>query len=229
MRRLAHALPAYRSALIALGAMLGLVTVTKAQVFFDISPYAGFYVPLRSMLVPSNPPQQNYGYAPGGPVTQQRTLALGAHLTVWSAGRFGVEATFGYAPSGVTIGCRVLACNAGHVVTGSAKLVVPLIGVTSQRSFYVGGGAGMVGHGGPAYIGVTNTTSVAGTVGAGLALKLWSSGSLRVEAEDYLFRPHLGWQECNASYAVCRALVGSWNQQFQHDVILSIGLVFRTE
>src|SRR5881396_3006792 len=96
---------------------------------------------------------------------RQATIALGGRLTVWPTRPFGVEATFGYAPSGVTMGCRVSDCNAGHVVTGSAKVVVRPIGADSPRSFRVGGGIGIIGLGGTAYDGVATAASVAGTVG----------------------------------------------------------------
>src|SRR5207249_11103456 len=147
---------------------------------------------------------------------------VGGRLTVWRTRPFGVEATFGYAPSGVSMGCRVSDCNAGHVVTGSAKVVVRPIGADSPRSFRVGGGIGIIGLGGTAYDGVATAASVAGTVGAGVTVKLGRSRSVRLEAEEYWFRPHL------------RALIptsGSdpqipWKQLFQNVLILSIGLMF---
>src|SRR5258708_33256770 len=99
-----------------------------------------------------------FGYPNGGvavplgqPVALQKTIALGSHLTVWPARRFGIEATFAYAPSGVTMACRVPDCNAGHAVTASARIVVPAIGVTSSRCFYLGAGVGLVALGGTAY------------------------------------------------------------------------------
>jgi hypothetical protein len=220
--------------LITLGAMLSLLPAARAQVPFDISPYAGLYAPLGGMFFCGAYP---CSYANGGSpvppmqtIALQKTIALGTRLTVWPTGRrWGIEATFAYAPSGVTMACRVPECNAGHAVTASARIVVPVIGVTSSRSFYLGAGVGLVALGGTAYEGVAGTTSIRPTVGAGVELKLASARSVRIEAEYYLFRPPFRLEVCDASWGVCRVLPpnGSWTQQFQHTVILSIGWVFR--
>ncbi len=132
-------------------------------------------------------------------------------------------------PSGVTMACRVSDCNAGHAVTASARGVVPVIGVTSARSFYLGAGVGLVALGGTAYEGVAGTTSISPTVGAGLELKLASARSVRIEAEDYWFRPPFRSESCDASWGVCRVLppFTGWTQRFQHTLILSVGWVFR--
>jgi hypothetical protein len=220
-----------------LGAMLSLLPAARAQVPFDISPYAGLYAPLGSMFVPGNCGGPPCGYANGGSpvplgqtVALQTTIALGGHLTAWPMGRrWGIEATFAYAPSGVTMACRVSDCNAGHAVTASARVMVPVIGVTSSRSFYLGAGVGFVALGGTAYEGVAGTTSISPTVGAGLELKLASARSVRIEAEDYWFRPPFRNESCDASWGVCRVLppFTGWTQRFQHTLILSVGWVFR--
>src|SRR5260370_2608581 len=195
--------------LITLGAMLCLLPATRAQVPFDISPYAALYAPLGSMFVCGG--GYTCGYPNGGvavplgqPVALQKTIALGSHLTVWPTRRWGIEATFAYAPRGVTMACRVPACNAGHAVTASARVVVPVIGVTSPRSFYLGAGVGLVALGGTAYEGVAGTTSISPTVGAGVELKFASARSVRIEAEVYLFRPPFRLESCDASNGVCR-------------------------
>lgn len=211
--------------LITLGAMLSLLPATSAQVLFDVSPYAGFYLPLGSMFVWTGPQPYGDQWGNGSTVALQKASAFGSHLTVWPVERFGIEATIGYAPSGVTWRCRVGGCGDGHAVTASAKAVA-LIGGPSRRSFYLGGGVGGVALGGYAYEGVAGTTSVAGTMGAGVELMAASAAPVRIEAEVYLFRPPFRLETCNASNAVCRLLVPSWKQQFQHAVILSIGWVF---
>jgi hypothetical protein len=231
------ALPSPRPLLTTLGAMLSLVPAARAQVPFDISPYAGLYAPLGSMFVPGNCGGSPCLYANGGSpvpsgqtVALQKTIALGGHLTAWPTGRrWGIEATFAYAPSGVTMACRVPDCNAGHAVTASARVVVPVIGVTSARSFYLGAGVGLVALGGAAYKGVAGTTSISPTVGAGVELKVASARSVRIEAEDYFFRPSFRFESCDASDGVCRVLPPNpgWTQQFQHTLFLSVGWVFR--
>ena len=221
--------------LITLGAMLSLLPATRAQVPFDISPFAGLYAPLGSMFVCGRYP---CGYSNGGvpvppaqTIALQKTIALGGHLTAWPTGRrWGIEATFAYAPSGVTMACRVSDCNAGNAVTASARLVVPVIGVTSSPSFYLGAGVGLVALGGTAYAGVAGTTSINPTVGAGVELKLASARAVRIEAEYYMFRPPFRLESCDASWGICRVLPPSnsgWSQQFQHTLILSVGWVVR--
>ncbi len=221
--------------LITLGAMLSLLPATRAQVPFDISPFAGLYAPLGSMFVCGGYP---CGYSNGGvpvppaqTIALQKTIALGGHLTAWPTGRrWGIEATFAYASSGVTMACRVSDCNAGNAVTASARLVVPVIGVTSSPSFYLGAGVGLVALGGTAYAGVAGTTSINPTVGAGVELKVASARAVRIEAEYYMFRPPFRLESCDASWGVCRVLPPTnalWTQQFQHTLILSVGWVVR--
>ena len=238
-----------RRLLTTLAAMLSLLPASRAQgqaapkgplgipsMPYDISVYAGLFAPLGSMFVPGNCGGYPCGYANGGSpaplgqtVALQTTIAVGSHVTVWPVTRFGIEASFAYAPSGVTMACRVSACNAGHVVIASAKVVVPLIGAPSRRSFYLGGGVALVGLGGNAYEGVAGTTSVARTVGAGLELWAKSAAPVRIAAEVYLFRPPFRLESCDASYGICRVLPpnGGWTQQSQHTVILSVGWVVR--
>lgn len=79
--------------------MLSLVRATSAQVSFEISPYAGLSVPLRSMFVQNIPVQVPYDqYGTGATVALKKTIAVGGHLTVWAVRRFGIETTLGYAP-----------------------------------------------------------------------------------------------------------------------------------
>jgi opacity protein-like surface antigen len=229
--------PPIRSLFAVIVLLLGAWATARAQVSFDISPYASLYAPLGSMFVPGNCGGSPCGYANGGSpvplgqtVALQKTIALGGHLTAWPTGRsWGIEATVAYAPSGVTMACRVPDCNAGHAVTASARVVVPVIGVTSARSFYLGAGVGLVALGGTAYKGVAGTTSISPTVGAGVELKVASARSVRIEAEDYFFRPSFRFESCDASDGVCRVLPPNtgWTQQFQHTLILSVGWVFR--
>src|SRR5258708_5373925 len=98
--------------LIPLGAMLSLLPATRAQVPFDISPYAALYAPLGSKFVcgggyPCGYPNGGVAVPLGQPVALQKTIALGSHLTVWPARRFGIEAPFAYGPSGVRMAGRM--------------------------------------------------------------------------------------------------------------------------
>src|SRR5260370_40829400 len=101
--------------------MVSLLPAARAKVSYDISPYAGLFVPLRSMFVCGRPACGWDGATaptpqPGQGVALQKTIAVGGRVTGWPARRFGIEAAFGYAPSGGTIGCRGADCNAGSAV-----------------------------------------------------------------------------------------------------------------
>lgn len=219
-----------------MASLAAIVTVSPgamAQVTFEVAPYAGLYLPLGSMLLPRPPAQAIYGHSgPVNSIAQVKTVALGAHVTAWLAPRLGIEGTFSYAPSGITYTCRNNNCTDGHVMTGSMKVLVPLTVVPSLPPLRVGGGIAVVNHGGPAYDYVAGTTSVAGTVSIGTTVKAGGSGYLRIDAQDFLFRPHLSLSDngyCHATNnGVCAAIL---TQQpipgFQHDVIISIGLAFR--
>jgi hypothetical protein len=90
-----------RPLLTTLGALPSLLPAARVQVSFDMSPYVGFSVPLRSMFVQRPPVQVPYDkYGTGATVAPQKTIAVGTHLRVGPARRFGLEATFGYAPAG---------------------------------------------------------------------------------------------------------------------------------
>src|SRR5260370_30640185 len=98
--------------------MVSLLPAARAKVSYDISPYAGLFVPLRSMFVCGRPACGWDGATaptpqPGQGVALQKTIAVGGRVTVWPARRFRIEATFGDAPRGVTIRCRGPASNAG--------------------------------------------------------------------------------------------------------------------
>ena len=223
-----------RPVVAALAATLTLLPGAVAQVVFDVAPYAGYYLPRGAMLRPAPPsqgisdPYAYNGFVPS--VAQRNAFALGGHATAWLAPRLGLEGTLSYAPSGVIWWCRVSGCDGGHVITGSAKVVVSPIVVNALHAFHIGVGVGFDNHGGEAYHGVGGGTRVAPTVGAGIAVKVGASRLLRIDAEEYWFRPHLHQQgDCNHSNSVCVALLDSPTiAGFERDVILSIGLVFRT-
>lgn len=212
----------------ALGAIVTLPLAVPAQVSYEVAPYVGLYLPLGAMLQPV-PPSPGFSGS-GQTVTQRTTLALGGHVTAWLSHRVGLEGSWMYAPSGVDMTCGdPNGCpRGGRVLGGSVKVVVPLTFVSILRAVHVGGGIGVVDHGGPAYNDVAGTTSAAPTVGAGVALKVAGPMLLRVDAEDSWFRPQLGVQGCIHVDAVCRAVQGSV-PGVQHDLILSVGLLVTTD
>src|SRR5260370_38551750 len=92
--------------LIPLGAMLSLLPATRAQVPFDISPYAGLYAPLGSLFVPGNCGGASCRYPIGGGAGQlgqtvalQQTMALRTHQKIGPPRPWGVEGTVASASS----------------------------------------------------------------------------------------------------------------------------------
>lgn len=216
-----------RPVVAALATIITLLPEATAQVTFEVAPYVGLYLPLGSMLRPSPPSQYFFDFGfPKTSVRQQSQVALGGRVTTWLARRLGLEGTWSYARSGVNFGAN----NEGYVMAESARLMLVPLTFLGVRSFHVGGGVGIVDHGGTAYEGVLGGTSVAPTVSAGIAVEMGPSQLLQIDAQDAWFRPHLRQQSsypCTRYYAVCKALQQSTMPGFQHDVILSFGLAFR--
>ncbi len=207
----------------AFGAVFGLTPATAAQTRVDVIPYVARYVPLTSMVsgdsfaVPS--------------VTQHATVALGGRVTVWLPSGVGIESTFGYAPSDVNPSATYDCCNAAHVIVASNKVLAPVV-VAGPISLRLGGGLGLVAHGGRAYVHLGGATSLAGVASASVAIKLSPSPSpftLRLDAEDYAFKPNLSALpgcDLGGYTGICGhiARMVSHKSPLQNDMVLSAGL-----
>lgn len=194
-----------------------------AQVGTEVVPYAGLYIPTANMMNPAFPGVP--------PVTQHSTVSVGARVTRWLPSHVGVELTFGYSPSSVNPGATYDCCNAAHLFTGSVRAFAPVLVHGGRVMFRMGGGVGLVAHGGRAYANTTGATSIAGVGSAGVAFKLFpSSLTLRFDAEDYLFSPHLGaGPGCDRGgyTGICGQLLrapAAFKAQVQNDIVLSVGL-----
>jgi hypothetical protein len=210
--------------LTALGAALIAAPSAPAQRGLDFVPFAGFYAPTTNMMNPA---------FPGVPAMTQRSSVLGGRVTWWLPSRVGIEGTLAYAPSNVNPSATYDCCDAAHVITASARVLAPVLSVGGSPLLRVGGGMGVVSHGGRAYANTSGATSIAGIASAGMALRLGPTPlMLRLDAEDYLFKPHLGAQPgCDrAGYTgFCGQLLRAptaFKPQFQNDVVLSVGLAF---
>jgi len=207
--------------LAALGATFVVAVPAATQSHLDIVPYVGRYVPMASMV------SGDSFVVP--PVTQQATFALGARVTVWLPSGLGVESTFGYAPSSVNSGATYDCCNAAHVFIASNRVLVPVV-VNGPVLLRLGGGLGLIAHRGRAWIHTGGATALAGVASGGLAIRLHGSRlTLRLDAEDYVFKPDLSAEPgCDrAGYTgVCghiRRLTG-YRSPLQNDLVLSAGL-----
>lgn len=202
--------------------VISLTPPAAAQDRLDAVPYVGAYRPMGDMVSGDTNGLQ--------PVTQQPTFALGARFTVWLRSGVGLEGTLGYAPSHVNSGVTYDCCNAAHVIMASTRVVAPIGETNGSVSLRLGGGLGLVAHGGRAYIHVGGATSVAGTASAGIAIKLPSSRlRLRLDVEDYVFKPSLSARpgcDTGGYTGVCGHLarLTSYKSPLQNDFVLSAGL-----
>lgn len=141
----------------------------------------------------------------------------------------GIESTFGYAPSSVNSAATYDCCNAAHVFIASNRVLVPVV-VSGPVLFRLGGGLGLVAHGGRAYIHTGGATALAGVASGGLAIKWYGSRlTLRFDAEDYLFKPHLSAEPgCDRGgyTGVCGHIMRltGYRSPLQNDLVVSAGL-----
>lgn len=213
--------PILRPVLAALGATFVVTVPAAAQTHVDVVPYVGRYVPMASMV--------SGDFSAFQPVTQEAALALGARVTVWLPSGLGIESTFGYAPSSVNSAATYDCCNAAHVFIASNKVLAPVV-VGGPVSLLLGGGLGLIAHGGRAWVHVGGATALAGVASGGLAVRLYGSRlTLRLDAEDYVFKPDLSAQQgCDRGgyTGVCGHIMRltGYRSPLQNDLVLSAGL-----
>lgn len=171
-------------------------------------------------------------------VRYESSLTLGLRVTKWWPGRLGFEGRVGHAPSsslrisgGASITPQPIFYSS-DVWTMSAEALVRLTAQTARAAFRLGGGVGLVGHGGGAYDPtdyIGPTTFVGGIAGVGAAIKVGRWMSLRLDAEDFMYSAHLG--PCRRSGAagpgVCTVFGNNAGRttgsRLQNDLVLSLG------
>jgi hypothetical protein len=198
-----------RSAFTALCGLFAFTPSEAAQVRFDFVPYAGLYIPTSKVF-----DQFLSECSCQVSIKHKTNFILGGRVTLWWPSRVGVEGTFGYSPSGVTLAASGFGSKdtSAHVITASAKILVRVSPPGAPTSFHVGGGLGLVGHGGDAY-GTSGMTRFGGILGAGVAFKAGSLLALRLDAEDHLYNAHFSSGGTSKS-----------DYKFQNDLVLSVGL-----
>ena len=148
---------------------------------------------------------------------------------MWLPSGLGIESTFGYAPSSVNSAATYDCCNAAHVFIASNRVLVPVV-VSGPVLLRLGGGLGLVAHGGRAWIHTGGATALAGVASGGLAIKWYGSRlTLRFDAEDYVFKPDLSAEPgCDRGgyTGVCGHIMRltGYRSPLQNDLILSAGL-----
>jgi hypothetical protein len=185
-----------------------------AQTQLEVAPYVGVYLPTNSLASSVD-----------GTVKQQSSVTLGMRVTRWWPGRRGFEVSVGYAPSSVmpSMGTSLPA----HVLTVSAKVLWRVTPPASRAGLHVGGGVGIVGHGGPAYSEASflgSRASFGGAAVVGGVVKLASLLQWRFDAEDFAYFGYLTCQRTGAGGGVCGGQAsGPTPLRLQNDVVLAFG------
>jgi hypothetical protein len=142
-----------------------------AQIRVDVGPLVAIYAPLGSF----QSEQVHSSSLPGSP-GDLWGLALGGHVTVWPAQRFGVQLQAASAWSkpfagGFTPGGYVPSQSA-EVVTVSAEVLYNLVSPRQKNRLWLGVGPGLVEHKGAGYtaIGVSAPSQMATVAEVGAAI-----------------------------------------------------------
>jgi len=199
--------------------MVGLAAVclaiaprSSAQVRSEFTPFVGLYLPTANVIDNQFSPQCSCQLSE----KQRTSFALGGRVAAWISDRFAFEGSLAYSPSGITQTASGFGSGntSGYIATGSARLLVGLGPRVLKTSLYVGGGLGLVAHGGDAYSGVSGTTRFGAVVAGGVRFKVTPSLAVRAELEDYLFSARFTDTSSGTQTA----------SKFQNDLVLSLGL-----
>jgi hypothetical protein len=191
--------PPFRWDLACLSAALGLLHPVAAHAQIEIAPYAGTYRP-TSIL----------GSGAGVTLKQQPSIALGVRVTHWWPDHLGIEGTLGYAPSPLK-GTQDPSPVTAHVLTASAQGLLRVTSAMARVGLSLGGGVGLVTHGGfaypPWYVGPV--TFLGGIANVGASIRLTKRVAVRLDAEDFIYSAHVG--RCTRSGAPGGGACDIWN------------------
>src|SRR5439155_12244211 len=167
-------------ALIAIGALLGAATSAQAQKL-SLAPTFGVYFPTTELIKAVN----------GRSFKQEVGIAVGGRLGIAFSRRFGFQATGSYVPSNLRFAFDgTNQTTDASLFFGAGKLSFFLLPPTSPISFQLNGGVALVKRSGTAYQDLKDKTSVGGTVGAQLGLRLGPL-PLQFAVETYLYKQQL--------------------------------------
>jgi hypothetical protein len=188
----------------ALGYFAGLlVMITPAQAQrLSLAPTFGVYIPTTELIKAVN----------GQSLKQEVGIAVGGRLGIAFSPRLGFQATGSYVPSNLRFaldGARQT--TDASLFFGAGKLSFFVLPLTSPVSFQLNGGVALVKRSGTAYQDLKDKSSVGGTVGAQLGLRLGPLPML-FAAETYLYK-----------HRIDGLTTGTGEQVSQKDVQLSIG------
>jgi hypothetical protein len=189
-----------------------------AQVSADFTPRIGAYVPLRDLIVGTDPVT---GLAER--VKAQTKLTIGGRLGVWMSPTFGFEGVVDYNKGGVTTylaGTPQTPTAGSHFFGGTGRAMLKLHSADGPFALILNAGAGLVDRGGdfingtnPPFSTLTGRTDFAPAAGIAFLLRLRSDVAARIDVDGYTY---------NAQYS--NPIFGTTGQQRQYDLVITFGL-----
>jgi hypothetical protein len=189
------------TALATVGALLISAAPAQAQ-RVSLAPTFGVYIPTTELVKAIN----------GQSFKQEVGIAVGGRLGIAFSRRFGFQATGSYVPSNLPFAFEGTTQTIdASLFFGAGKLSFFLLPPTSPVSFQLNGGVALVKRSGTAYSELKDKSSVGGTVGAQLGLRLGPL-PLQFAVDTYLYKQDID------------GLTSTTGEQAsQKDVQLSIG------
>lgn len=198
-------------------ALLALPTAPlAAQVTADFTPRLGVYVPLKDLIVGTDP-------TTGLAQTQraQTKFTIGGRLGVWLAPSFGFEGVVDYNKSGVgtVLGGIPQADIPSHLFATSGRAMVRL-GSGNSVALILSAGGGLVSRGGdfaagsnPPFTSYSGTTDLTGNAGIAFLVPLSKTIAARIDVDGMTY---------SAQYS--SPIFGATGSERQYDLFITFGL-----
>jgi hypothetical protein len=201
-------------------------TGAYAQLRVEIAPAGGAYQPggkLPSFLFECGyfgghqcEPDPSYRQLSGAALGGRVSASIRSHGSIPAS--FAIEGAFWYVLSHVVDTTRYPDGHTGADLSGSIDIanLHAMVSLPLKSSIVSGllmGGPALIHRSGSYFNGLKGTTSIAGTLGAGLEIHPGHRFSLRAEVMKYLYKVHFFTDPLNFT-----------SQESQHDMIVSLSL-----
>lgn len=188
----------------------------QAQTSFEVGPLFGYYLPTGSFESASV-----YSTALPRKPSDLAGFAWGGEARAWFGGRLGVAAQSFIASSDVGGGVTpagVLGATSARVLTFTVQGLLDLSPASERYRLWLGAGPGLVRHEGDAYAPYGSPTDLAGTVGAGVNLPIFSDLSVTAGASALFYMLDVPMP------LMLQENPGSLERGFQTDLLFRLGL-----
>jgi hypothetical protein len=150
---------------------------------FSLGPTVGLLLPATEL----------FKAITGQSLKQESGITIGGQMGIALTQRLGLQLTGNFVPGDLsaTLDSSSQTTTAASMFFGAGKLSFYLLPPTSPISLQLNGGIALVKRGGTAYQNLKDKTSVGGTVGAQLGLRLGSLPPLQLGVETYLYKQNL--------------------------------------